>query len=296
MNRYDPQNLAAVLPRFANFKLLGQGGEGAVFAVWDRIRHAEVALKLMRDTGSAELPDRFDHEYSILASSQSRHLVRVHDRETALIPTAAGAAERHYWYTMERCEGSVRALYRRMPLERRVDIALQMLSGLSYLHAMEIAHRDIKPDNLFLVRDVVKIGDFGLARTGQAAGGAVGPSAQIMGSPPYLAPERWTGAQSADWRPSDQYAAGATVYELLSAGGAPLEFGVTPVSCWKAHLGGRVFPLRIPELRLRSLEPLDAVLGRMLAKRPEDRYEDIAACKRELEAALALEDVVGRGR
>ena len=45
-----------------------------------------------------------------------------------------------------------------------------------------------------------------------------------MGSPPCLAPERWTGQQEADWRPSDQYAAGVTVYELLSAGGALLTF------------------------------------------------------------------------
>jgi serine/threonine-protein kinase len=204
---------------------------------------------------------------------------------------AGGAPFNHYWYTMDRCESSVRSSYRQMPLIQRVDVVLQMLDGLAFLHAKDIAHRDIKPDNIFLVKGQIKIGDFGLARMHQAAqAGAASRFGMFMGSPPYLAPERWTGRQDADWRPSDQYAAGVTAFELLSAGAAPLDYGTTQESYFQAHWSGRVYPLVIRELS-KYLPAVDRVLGRMLAKAPEARYRDLAECKRELAAALAQDDV-----
>jgi serine/threonine protein kinase len=295
MSKYLVDTLESAFPRFANFMLVGQGGEGAVFAVWDRIRKADLALKLMRDSGEADLGDRFEHEYRILAFSRSDRLVRVFDHGQEVVP-ADGSAFNHYWYTMEKCESSVRSTYRSMPLARRVDVVLQVLDGLAFLHAKDIAHRDIKPDNIFLVKGQIKIGDFGLARIHQASqAGAAARIGAFMGSPPYLAPERWTGQQDADWRPSDQYAAGVTIFELLSAGGAPLDFGSTLESCFRAHWQGEVFPLQIPELTVRPLPAVDWVLGRLLSKRPEGRYPDIAECKRDLAAALA-HDGVGGGR
>jgi serine/threonine protein kinase len=296
MSHYATESLESALPRFANFKLLGQGGEGAVFKIWDRIRKSDLALKLMLDSGEPDLGDRFEHEYGILASSRSDRLVRVFDHGQEVVPVG-GAAFNHYWYTMEKCESSVRSTYRRMPLARRIDVVYQTLDGLAFLHAKDIAHRDIKPDNIFLVKGKIKIGDFGLAKMHQAAqAGAAVRIGLFMGSPPYLAPERWTGQQEADWRPSDQYAAGVTVYELLSAGGAPLDFGLTQETCYRAHWTGAVFPVQIPELGGRLAPAVDWVLGRMLAKRAEERYPDLAECKRELSAALAQEGVAGGGR
>jgi eukaryotic-like serine/threonine-protein kinase len=296
MRKYNATALESAFTRFANFKLLGQGGEGAVFTVWDRNRKSELALKLMLDRGDPDLGERFEHEYGILASSHSSRLVKVYDHGQEVLPVN-GCASSHYWYTMERCESSVRSNYPTMLLARRVDVALQMLDGLAFLHAKDIAHRDIKPDNLFLVKGAqVKIGDFGLARAHQtAAAGAALRCGVFMGSPPYLAPERWTGQEDADWRPSDQYAAGVTIYELLSAGRAPLAFGPTPANCFHAHRSGRVFPLQVPELRTRELPSVDWVLRRMLAKRPEGRYPDLAECKREFAAALAQDDVGSEG-
>jgi len=293
MTRYAIPALAETFPRFAGFKLLGQGGEGAVFSVWDRIRKLDLALKLMRDTGEEDLAERFEHEYEVLASSRSERLVKVFDHGAEMVPMADGAVVGHYWYTMERCESTVQGTYARMTLAQRVDVVMQMLDGIAFLHAKEIAHRDIKPENLFLVNGLqVKIGDFGLARRSQSDIDVdeawVG---DVMGSPVYLAPERWVGVQDADWRPSDQYAAGVTIYELLSLGGMPLEYGETQESFFRAHLGGKVRPLRVPERRGRELVAVDRVLERMMAKRPEMRYPDMAECKRELSAALAMEGV-----
>src|SRR5690349_7789490 len=118
MSTYTLSALESAFMRFANFKLLGQGGEAAVFTVWDRIRKSELALKLMLDSGAADLAERFEREYGILASTRSPRLVTVYDHGQEVMP-AGGAAFNHYWYTMEKCESSVRSNYRRMSLPRR---------------------------------------------------------------------------------------------------------------------------------------------------------------------------------
>jgi serine/threonine-protein kinase len=290
MNGYTAAALEAAFPRFAAFRQLGSGGEGVVFSVWDRARKEDVALKLMKDSGDPELTERFEREYSILATSRSNNLVIVYTHGHGPIQMDDGSLQSHFWYTMERCESTVRLTYPRMRLEQRIHLVRQLLDGLAFLHAKNIAHRDIKPENLFLVKGAqLKIGDFGLATLSRAPT-AAGMAGIVSGSPPYLAPERWGGDQDADWRPSDQYAAGVTAYELLTCGGAPLDF---TVGYMRAHVSGPVNRLVLAELRGRPLFSVDQVLRRMLAKQPEARYPNIAECKRELDAALAQDGVTG---
>jgi serine/threonine-protein kinase len=281
--------LEEAFPRFNGLRLLGRGGEGAVFTAWDWTRKEDVALKVMRDGGDPALFQRFEREYGILATSRSPNLVVVYSSGHGPVRMSDGSMQGHFWYTMEICETTVRKVYPRMGIEQRIELMRQMLDGIAYLHAKNVAHRDIKPANLFLVKGTqLKIGDFGLATvTKVPAPGAVG---MISGSPPYLAPERWAGDQADDWRPSDQYAAGVTAFELLSCGAAPLDY---TVGTMQAHLHGDVNRLAIPELPRLSLFSVNQVLRRMLAKRPEDRYPDLAECKRELDAALAQDGVTG---
>jgi serine/threonine-protein kinase len=293
MITYTATTLAPAFPRFANFKMLGQGGEGAVLAVWDRIRKMDLALKLMRDSGDEDIGERFEYESETLASLRSERLVRVFDHGVVDLGPPDGTGVRHYWYTMEKCESSARTSLRHMDLRQRVYVGMQMLDGLAFLHAKGIAHRDIKPENIFLVKGTqVKIGDFGLARPEHVADETDEVRlGDVLGSPPYLAPERWVGVQDADWRPSDQYAAGVTMFELLSRGRLPLDYGETQESWFRAHLGGKLHLLRVPEMPWRALPSVDQALARMMAKRPELRYPDMAECKRELGAALALDGV-----
>ncbi|NUQ75775.1 MAG: serine/threonine protein kinase [Polyangiaceae bacterium] len=273
--------------------MLGQGGDGAVYSVWDLVRKHDLALKLMRDTGEPDLRERFEREYGILASSLSARLVRVFDFGQVALRMPDGSMAGHFWYTMEICESNLRRELPNFDLARRVEVGLQMLDGLAFLHAQNIAHRDIKPENTFLVKQTqVKIGDFGLARvSSKAMAAGPGGMGMVMGSPPYLAPERWTGRQDDDWRPSDQYAAGMMIFELLSKGKTALPVGNDLKTCFQAHQSARAYALVIPEIRRRSFPSVDAVIGRMLAKRPEERYSDIAECKRELTAALIQDDV-----
>jgi serine/threonine protein kinase len=283
-----PDLEAALGHRFAVFKLLGQGGEGAVYAVWDRWQKRDVALKLARDTRDPGLADRFEREYQILATTRSPRLVTVYRRGQDVIRLPDGSRQNHFWYSMEKCCSSVADALARLDLRRRLALVMDMLDGLSLLHTKNIAHRDIKPENLFLCagagRPEVKIGDFGIATVTRVAPNAVGGT--VHGSPAYLAPERWQGDQSADWRPADQYAAGVTSFQILSRGAMPLDFSN---GHRRAHELGEVLPLRVPELRGRRVPEVDKVLAAMLRKRPEQRMPDVAGCKRELGAALAME-------
>lgn len=289
--------LEEALPRFSSFRPLGKGGEGAVYSVWDGVRREELALKLMRDNGEKDLKGKFEREYGILAQARSARLVRVYDYgQVILRMPETGMGALHYWYTMEQCETSVAKVLKQLSLVQRVEVGLQVLDGLAFLHAKGIAHRDIKSDNVFLMKGLqtqAKIGDFGLARdTSKADAVVAGGEVMVYGSPPYLAPERWfAGKPGEDYRPSDQYAAGVMVYELLSCGHAPLPFGNDRKSYFDAHQSGAVFGLLIPELRRKTFPTVDMVIGRMLAKRPMDRYGTIAECKGELTAALSQDDV-----
>jgi serine/threonine protein kinase len=276
--------------RFGSFKLLGKGGEGAVFAVWDRIKKVDLALKISIDGGHPEQYQRFESEYQILAVTRSDRLVRVFDHGRAVVRLPDGRSVHHLWYSMEKCDASLRQTFK--SLVDRLGVVLQMLDGLALLHAKTIAHRDIKPENLFMVMTpqghAIKIGDFGIATVTRSAPNAVGGN--VYGSPAYLAPERWEHDADDDWRPADQYAAGVTTYEILSLGQPPLDFSQ---EFHRAHTHGPVRPLQIPELRGWRLTGVNSVLKRMLAKQPSWRHHDIASCKRELEAALLQDGVTG---
>lgn len=291
---YQPADFDQVFgDRFASFKLLGKGGEGAVFAVWDRVRKADVAVKLAKDGGEPGLFERFEREYQILAVTRSDRLVHVFDHGRAMVRGPDGVFEPHFWYSMERCDANVRKTFPHMALAERLTVVMQMLDGLALLHAKNIAHRDIKPENLFLstpqkgVRGV-KIGDFGLATIARVAPNAV--SGSVYGSPVYLAPERWQSEADDDWRPADQYAAAITLFELLSHGQLPLDFAGGHL---RGHERSAVRPLLIPELHGRGVPMVDDAIRQMLAKRPQWRHPDVASCKRELEAALLNDGVTG---
>jgi serine/threonine-protein kinase len=288
--RYRISDLDAALgERFGAFKLLGKGGEGAVFSVWDRVQKQDVALKLTRDTRESGLTERFEREYQILATTRSPRLVTVYRHGQATITMGDGSSQNHFWYTMEKCDSSVRQSFKQHGLRYRLEIALQMIDGLALLHAKNIAHRDIKPENLFLTgaggKPQVKIGDFGLATVTRVAPNSTG-GGTVYGSPAYLAPERWQPNQDADWRPADQYAAGITLFEILSGGTFPLDFSGGEL---RGHERSAVRPLHIPELRGKRVVEVDKVVEQMLSKQPAWRFRELAECKRELLAALAME-------
>jgi serine/threonine-protein kinase len=158
-----------------------------------------------------------------------------------------------------------------------MDLLAQACDGLAAAHANGIVHRDVKPDNLMVdKKGRLKVVDFGLARP-TAAGFTITQADRVMGTPQYMAPEQATQG-TADQR-SDIYALGATFYHLLA--GTPPFSAPTPVALMLKHVNDPLVPL---EKRAESVSPsLSALIGRMLAKDPLERFQDYS----ELGSALA---------
>ena len=175
-----------------------------------------------------------------------------------------------------------------IPFRKALDLARQILSGLSAAHTRGITHRDLKPENIFLTSDGrVKILDFGIAKW--IGSEAQGPEARtnapdtdtdpgtILGTVGYMAPEQATG-RAVDFR-SDQFAFGVVVFEMLS-GRRAFE---RPTRVEELAAIVRDEPPELADIRPETPLPLQWLLKRCLAKDPAERYESTADLHRDVE-------------
>jgi serine/threonine-protein kinase len=195
------------------------------------------------------------------------------------------------YIVMEYLEGhDLAALVERGPLPAALaaDYLLQACEAVAEAHALGMVHRDLKPANLFLVHRVdgspcVKVLDFGISKAavGTTSEASMTRTSAIMGSPLYMSPEQMTSSRDVDAR-SDIWALGVILYELVT-GRSPFAADTLPQVC------GLILQMEPPpasELVPRAPAGLDAVLRGCLAKRPSDRFANVAELANAL-AALA---------
>jgi serine/threonine-protein kinase len=161
-----------------------------------------------------------------------------------------------------------------LPVEEACAYAVQAAAGLQHAHEKGIAHRDIKPGNLLLTADgVLKILDMGLARFFEDEADRLTRMADplsVMGTADYISPEQLVDCSKADHR-TDIYSLGATLYHLVT-GRPPFE-GTTTAKIL-AHQLNKVAPAHT--VRPEVPRALSTVIQKMMAKRPDDRYQTAA--------------------
>jgi serine/threonine-protein kinase len=154
-----------------------------------------------------------------------------------------------------------------MPVPRVVSIVARVAQALAHAHRQQVIHRDIKPGNVMydLVTDTVKITDFGIARI---TDGNKTRTGIVLGSPSYMAPEQLAGL-TLDGR-SDLYALGAMLFQLLTG---VLPFRAETLADLMAKIANEPAP-DVRQLRGDISEELARIVGRLLEKLPEKRYQD----------------------
>jgi WD40 repeat protein/serine/threonine protein kinase len=266
---------------------LGEGGMGQVFKARHRHMGREVALKVIRKEklASPDAVKRFYAEVRAAAHLSHPNIVLAYD---------AGEAAGTHFLSMEYVDGMDLARLVKeqgaLPVGHACDYIRQAALGLAHAHDRGLVHRDIKPHNLLLTRQggVVKVLDMGLARLqgGLDKERALTQTGAVIGTPDYLAPEQAIDSKHADAR-SDLYSLGCTLYFLL-AGRAPFT-AESLTQLLLQHQMEEASPLQ----RLRADVPpgVAGVVRRLMAKRPEERYQSAAELAAALEGPASGRDV-----
>jgi serine/threonine protein kinase len=265
----------ARIPGYRRARLLARGSISQLYVAESEKVGALVALKVTpsrrNEAGVDQALARFIQEYEIAQRVRHANVVRLYE---------LGVADDHAYLAMEYFhQGDLRRRMRGgLSPSEALHFAAQIARALAALHAEGILHRDLKPGNVMLrLNEQVALIDFGLAKH-EALDIDLTDAGLIFGTPHYMSPEQGHG-QELDAR-SDLYSLGVVLYEMLTAQ-KPFSAD-NPMTIIYMH---RNSPIpRLPE----PLEPLQPLLDRMLAKRPEDRYQDATQTAQAIDAARVL--------
>jgi len=263
--------------RYELEELVGSGGMSSVYRAHDRVLDRRVALKLLhqRLADDDEYVERFRREARMVAGLLHQNIVTVIDR---------GEDDGRPFIVFEFVDGeNLKQLVARagpLPVDRAVELAMQVARGLAFAHANGYVHRDVKPQNVLLNGSgEAKVTDFGIARSLDVQHGMT-QTGTVLGTSDYIAPEQAQG-QHVDEH-TDVYSLGIVLYEMLT-GDVPFR-GDNFVAVAMQHINQP--PPAVSTSRPDVPPRLDAAVARALAKRPEDRFPTMEAFANELEACL----------
>ena len=250
------------IPGYQILRQLGRGGMATVYLATQESVQREVALKIMSPTllADPDFGERFLREARIAAKLHHRHVVGVHD---------VGRVGDYHYIAMEYLGGGT--LLTKDGKRCAVPFALrairEMAMALNYAHAKGFVHRDIKPDNILLREDgSAALTDFGIARASDSATHMT-RTGTVIGTPHYMSPEQARG-RPIDGR-ADLYSLGIVLYELL--------MGRVPFHADDSLAVGIMHITQPVPILPEHLSAVQPVLNRLLAKQPDDRFQNGAA-------------------
>ena len=259
---------------------IGKGGMGEVYRGVDSRLGRPIAIKV----SAREFNDRFEREARAISALNHPHICTLYD----VGPN---------YLVMEFVEGEMlsTAIDRGpLPLDKALGYAMQIVDALSAAHAKGVVHRDLKPGNIMVTRNGVKVLDFGLAKLSaerlasvssaslvETAAGPITREGAILGTLSYMAPEQVEGKE-ADER-SDIFAFGAVFYEMIT--GQPPFTGDTSAAVLAAIL--RDQPPSMKQRQPLVPRALERVVRKCLEKKPDDRWQSA----RDLKPTLELIDL-----
>ena len=272
MNEND-KNIGLLLDdRYELLEKVGEGGMAVVYSALDRRLNRNVAVKIMRDEMAAdeEFKRRFCAESQAVAMMSHPNIVAVYD---------VSHSDQMEYIVMELIDGITLKQYmdRRgiLSWKEAVHFSKQIARALGHAHERGIIHRDIKPQNIMLLRDgTIKVADFGIASLENEFQEADG---QAIGSIHYIAPEQARG-DLPDAR-SDIYSLGVVMYEMVT-GEVPYT-GDTLGEIAVKHMNATPKPIR--ELNQDLPEVLEEIIARAMAPNLADRYQTAAELADDLE-------------
>lgn len=291
-----------VLGSYEILDLVGEGGLCQVFKAWDNDHQRIVALKVVHPElrENREVLEQLRQEIAVLGRLEHPAFIKSYERSWDVS---------RYYFAMELVEGvdlhRLQKQVGRLPVAQACDYVRQAALGLQYAYEQGLVHRDIKPGNLLVPLEgpQIRILDIGLARLewdrqDLSATPAPASLTSVMGTPDYIAPEQALNSSQADTR-ADIYSLGCTLFHLLT--GQPPFQGKSLTKKLLDHQ--QAPPPSIKQVRPELPQALAAVVLKMMAKLPADRYQTpagvavaIALYARGNEARLSLEKFRSRRR
>ncbi len=266
---------------------VGQGGMGAVFKARQNSLDREVALKILPPKIAADRSfiERFRNEARASAKLCHPNIVQGidvgHDERSGL-----------WYFSMEFINGpSVKALIQNHGAIREREalrIAGEVARALTAVNHAGLVHRDIKPDNILLTSaGEVKVADLGLTRDLTNDAADMTSVGQAVGTPHYMSPEQVRGSKDVDIR-ADLYALGATLYHMVTAA-SPFD-GETNVDIMSKHLHAP--PPHARSANADVSEECERLIVKLMAKKPEDRYQTPEKVLRDIESLLSASNLL----
>ncbi|MBN2711849.1 MAG: protein kinase [Planctomycetes bacterium] len=265
------------IPGHEIIDIIAEGGMGTIYRAKQTSMDRDVAIKILHPEYAKrqEFVNRFIQEARSAGKLNHPNIIQVH--------TVGKADGDIYYFTMELVRGQ--NLTQRLgnkddlTLDKILDAGMKVADALEYAHAMDIIHRDIKPDNI-VISDAgeVKLADLGIAKTREIT--EDNAKKRVLGTPHYMSPEQATG-KTVDAR-SDLYSLGATLYHVIA--GTPL-FD-SPKSSEIMAMQVRKLPKKLKELAPETPDVACEIIEKLLDKDPAKRYQTAAEVSNALEEAI----------